>query len=103
VRAALAGDPDEKVTESVIEPLDVRQHAHRRMVLRAGAGVHAVVEYTRPWMESLTSLGFSSFFGRLLCIVPPFKEVIDFAQGPIYSCLMFKPQAVKVGEKRECA
>jgi len=35
-RSARACDPHEDVTEAVIQPLDVRQHAHRPMVLAAG-------------------------------------------------------------------
>ena len=37
------GDAHEEVAEGVIEPLDVRQHVHGRMVRTACGGVHAVV------------------------------------------------------------
>jgi hypothetical protein len=33
---------DEEVTEAIVEPLDVRQHAHGRMVRKAAEGVCAV-------------------------------------------------------------
>lgn len=36
VRAALAANPDEKVTESVLQLLDVWQHSHARSVQRPG-------------------------------------------------------------------
>jgi len=39
--SARAGDANNEVAERVVELLDMREHAHARMVLTAGAGVHA--------------------------------------------------------------
>jgi hypothetical protein len=35
-RTARADDPDDEVTKSVVELLDVKEHAHERMLLTAG-------------------------------------------------------------------
>ena len=47
-RPAGAGDAHQEVTEALVEPLDVRQHAHRRMVGTDGGRVHAVPELCSP-------------------------------------------------------
>ena len=41
-RAAFAHNADQEVAEAVIQSLDVRQHAHARMVLSGSERVHAV-------------------------------------------------------------
>jgi len=41
-RSARAGDARDEVTKGIVEFLDVRQHAHGRMVGTPDAGVHAV-------------------------------------------------------------
>jgi hypothetical protein len=40
--AALTHDAHEEISETVIEPLDVRQYAHARMVLTADGRVYSV-------------------------------------------------------------
>jgi len=41
-RTTLAHHPHKKISEAIIQPLDVRQHAHGRIVLTASIAVHAV-------------------------------------------------------------
>lgn len=40
-RAARASDAHEEVTEAIVEPFNVGQHAHERMVKAPGAGVYS--------------------------------------------------------------
>src|SRR6516164_9332016 len=51
-RPAGTGDAYEEVTEALVEPLDVRQHAHGRMVRTVREAVHAVAEARSPCMRS---------------------------------------------------
>ena len=48
--AALADDAHKETAEAVIEPLDVSQHAHGRMVLTVGGGVYAIRDSVRDCM-----------------------------------------------------
>jgi hypothetical protein len=52
MRTASARDLHEEVTERVVEPLDVRQDAHGRMVRTPCEGVHAVPERAVHCMKS---------------------------------------------------
>jgi hypothetical protein len=55
--AALAHYADWEISEAVIRPVDVGQHAHGRMVLLAGAAVHAVPGKRWYWMRTCSKLG----------------------------------------------
>jgi hypothetical protein len=49
--AALTDHTHEVIAEAIIEPLDVRQHAHTGMVLTVPEAVHAVPEAFPPCMR----------------------------------------------------
>ena len=63
-RAAGASNAHEEVAEAVVQFCDVRQHAHGRMVLTAGDGVHAVRGNVRTCM-ALSSVRLQ----RVACIL----------------------------------
>jgi len=72
----LADHAHQELTKAIVQLLDVRERAHRRMVVTAGAAVHAVPGESRYWMRARQRLSRCAVSGCARSLEQPYRDAI---------------------------